>query len=246
MPENLPKELSWTNFTEKEILNIPEDTAGVYAIAISENDPRWVYVGESSDLQDRIWRHLFRKSDQSRCILEYAPKRVGFKEVSGDQPAREKREAQLIWTKFPYCNKVIPASPPDKRRAVWESHLRSVLGFKKTKIILMSGEKENAVTGQRDTLRVGYLVALTLREGAAPLRCCVGEIAAIDDRGLRMTLLDGSLDRLFISIDLFVPWSNIESCLVSATESHVSDVFLDETAPQWQALMNDKQEDSQE
>ena len=99
----------------------------------------------------------------------------------------------------------------------------------------MSKKLKNDVTGQDDTLQVGYAVALTLPEGIAPSRCYVGQIEAIDDRGLRMTLMDWSIGG-FTSNDLFVPWSNIESCLV-CTDNHHLGLFLEDSAPKWQMNM---------
>ena len=37
------------------------------------------------------------------------------------------------------------------------------------------------------SLGVGFLVALTLKEGAAPLRCYVGEVQSADEHGVRLT-----------------------------------------------------------
>ena len=108
----------------------------------------------------------------------------------------------------------------------------------------MSKKLKNDVTGQDDTLQVGYAVALTLPEGVAPSRCYVGQIEAIDDRGLRMTLMDWSIGG-FTSNDLFVPWSNIESCLV-CTDNHDLGLFLEDSAPKWQMNMSSKREHSQE
>ena len=108
----------------------------------------------------------------------------------------------------------------------------------------MSEKEKNDITGQSDTLQVGYAVALTLPEGVAPLRCYVGQIEVIDDLGLRMTLMDWVVGT-FTSDDLFVPWSNIESCLV-CKENHDLELFLEHSAPKWQAHMNGKQECSQE
>ena len=104
----------WINFTEKEILTLPKD-AGVYALAVSEHDALWVYVGESSNLQRRIWQHFLGESPQSRCIHRYAPKRVGIERIS-HHPTRIERENQLILEKYPCCTKGTPL-PPDKTRA---------------------------------------------------------------------------------------------------------------------------------
>ena len=108
----------------------------------------------------------------------------------------------------------------------------------------MSEKLKNDVTGQDDILQVGYAVALTLPEGVAPLRCYVGQIEAINDRGLRMTLVDWLIGT-FTGNDLFVPWSNIESCLV-CTDDHDLGLFLKYGAIKWQENMTGKREHSKE
>ena len=98
-----------------------------------------------------------------------------------------------------------------------------------------------------NTLQVGYAVALTAKEGVAPFRCYVGQIEAIDQRGVRLTLMDWFAGA-FTGNDLFVPWSNIDSCLV-CTENHDLGLFLKRGAPKFQEQMNgDKwaEEDEQE
>lgn len=65
------------------------------------------------------------------------------------------------------------------------------------------------------SLSPGFVVNLTIREGAAPCRCYLGKIQDVDEYGIRITLADilG-----FCGYDLFVPWSNIESSLVSTPQ----------------------------
>lgn len=65
---------------------------------------------------------------------------------------------------------------------------------------------------------LGHIVALRLRPGTAPLRSYVGEVAAADEYGVRVTLAD-FLAGGFVSHDLFVPWGNIESAYI-ATENY--------------------------
>ncbi|MGH7781070.1 MAG: hypothetical protein ACREQR_14730 [Candidatus Binataceae bacterium] len=83
-------------------------------------------------------------------------------------------------------------------------------------------------------LRVGWWVAVTLKAGAAPLRCYAGEIQAIDDRGLRLTLIDW-FSGMAASWDLFIPHSSLESALV-CTDQHDSRSF-GEAAGNWQEHM---------
>ena len=87
------------------------------------------------------------------------------------------------------------------------------------------------------SLRPGYVVALTLAKGAAPLRSYVGKIMAIDEYGLRLTLVDWFVG-MFTSYDLFVSWRNLESAYV-CTEEHDLDSFAD-VAGKWQEAMNKK------
>lgn len=93
----------------------------------------------------------------------------------------------------------------------------------------------SAIERGDSSLEVGYVVALSLVEGAAPLRSYVGQIEAIDDRGIRLTLIDWIAGRPD-SWDLFVPWESITAALV-ATESHAVNEFGDPAAD-WQGAMS--------
>jgi hypothetical protein len=81
------------------------------------------------------------------------------------------------------------------------------------------------------TLKPGWWVALTLKAGTAPQRSYVGQIQAIDARGLRLTMVDW-LTGDPVSWDLFVSHENLESALV-ATDKHDLRAFGD-PAGQWQ------------
>ncbi|RBQ20473.1 hypothetical protein DP939_11910 [Spongiactinospora rosea] len=72
--------------------------------------------------------------------------------------------------------------------------------------------------GQRRCFEPGFVVALRVREGAAPLRSYVGKVQAADEHGVRVTLADWLVGG-FVSHDLFVPWANIEVAYI-ATEDY--------------------------
>lgn len=54
------------------------------------------------------------------------------------------------------------------------------------------------------TLAVGFWVAITLAEGMAPLRSYVGKVQAVDEHGMRLTLIDWFTMSATV-YDLFVP-----------------------------------------
>ena len=98
--------------------------------------------------------------------------------------------------------------------------------------------KPKAKLGKPQTLKPGWLVAVTLKPDTAPLRSYVGKIQAIDAQGIRIALVDW-LVGMALGWDLFIPYSNLESALV-ATEDHDVNAF-GEPAGKWQTQMN-KQE----
>ncbi len=77
----------------------------------------------------------------------------------------------------------------------------------------------------------GYWVALTLQEGAAPLRCYVGRVQAVDEHGVRITLIDW-LTGTATDWDFFASWSVITSALVATPEHHLED--FGKSASKWQ------------
>lgn len=84
-------------------------------------------------------------------------------------------------------------------------------------------------------LSVGDYVAATVRAGTAPLRNYVGRIEAVDDRGIRLTLMDWLVSSA-IGNDLFVPWSSLETTLVD-TSGGGRETFL-ASAKNYQSRMN--------
>jgi hypothetical protein len=72
-------------------------------------------------------------------------------------------------------------------------------------------------------LQVGYVVALALREPCANNRCFVGQVEAVDDLGVRLTLVDW-ITGMMAGNDFFAPWDNIVGALV-ATPAHNKELF---------------------
>jgi hypothetical protein len=87
------------------------------------------------------------------------------------------------------------------------------------------------------TLAPGFWVAVTLRPGAAPLRVYVGRVQAVDERGLRLTLVDWSTGGAD-SWDVYAPWSEVTSMLI-ATADHATEGFGD-AAQEWQERMQER------
>lgn len=80
-------------------------------------------------------------------------------------------------------------------------------------------EKARTARPTAETLRPGYAVALALKEGAAPLRCYVGEVQEVDEHGVRLSLLDWIIGSPS-GWDFFAPWESITSALVCTPEHH--------------------------
>ena len=97
--------------------------------------------------------------------------------------------------------------------------------------------KKKLTKGQKPLLKVGWSAALTLKPDVAPLRCYVGEIQAISDDGMRISLVD-RISGLAGGYDFYVPHRNIESALV-CTEEHDFEGFGDH-AGKWQTNMDEK------
>lgn len=89
--------------------------------------------------------------------------------------------------------------------------------------------------GNQLALKIGWWAAVTLKPGTAPLRCYVGKIEALDDRGLRLATVDWITGDA-TNWDLFVPHNNIESALVATDQHHLA--AFREPAARWQHAMN--------
>src|SRR4051812_7701012 len=88
------------SFTETGIAAAAPRQSGVYAIY---NNTEWIYVGESRDIEARLFEHLRGESDQSARILRRNP--TGFGYELCDSTTRVAREAGLIVELSPTCNR---------------------------------------------------------------------------------------------------------------------------------------------
>jgi hypothetical protein len=88
------------------------------------------------------------------------------------------------------------------------------------------------------TLRPGWFVAVVLKLGTAPRRCYAGQIQAVDDQGLRLTLVDWVVGSA-TSWDLFIPRASLESALVAASEHDLRQ--FGPMVGKWQAAMDPEQ-----
>lgn len=94
--------------------------------------------------------------------------------------------------------------------------------------------REHMIENKINSLSPGMWVALGLRENVAPLRSYIGQIQSVDDRGVRITLVD-FFTGMASSWDFFVTWQNITSALV-ATSDHAVQHFGD-AAEKFQSSM---------
>ncbi len=74
-------------------------------------------------------------------------------------------------------------------------------------------------------LAPGYVVALTVKDGTAKQRCYVGMVQAVDEHGIRMTLMDWFAGQ-FRGWDFFAPWESVTSAMAAA-KGHDTVRFLD-------------------
>ena len=84
------------SFTDSSVrLNAP-NRSGVYGLYTAS---KWVYVGESNDIQRRLLEHL---AETGTCIKREAPGWFVYELVSSD--ARVRRQNELIRELRPVCN----------------------------------------------------------------------------------------------------------------------------------------------
>jgi hypothetical protein len=95
---------------------------------------------------------------------------------------------------------------------------------------------EPTATNKVDTLlKPGWWVTPTLKPDTAPMRCYVGQIQALSNEGIRLTLVDW-ISGMADGYDVYVPHRNIESALV-CTDKHDLKGFRDASS-HWQNDMN--------
>ncbi len=88
-----------------------------------------------------------------------------------------------------------------------------------------------------ETIQPGYCVAVHLLPESAPESCYIGMVEAVDDHGIMINLVhwDDKLDMLGgYTEGLFIPWTNINSILIS-TETQPTRRFMTDKARKWQA-----------
>jgi excinuclease UvrABC nuclease subunit len=90
------KEFVWSRASI--IANAP-NSSGVYVIW---NKDRWIYVGETNDLQRRLLEHF---DTAGTCILRNMPGGFGVELVSSQ--ARVQRQNVLIGQLRPACNQML-------------------------------------------------------------------------------------------------------------------------------------------
>lgn len=92
----------WYPFTEDGILKYAPRDAGVYGIR-SVGVSRMVYVGESTNMEERLLEHVRGQSDQSGCISRNGADQYSWVRES-DREARLRLEQALIRRYQPTCN----------------------------------------------------------------------------------------------------------------------------------------------
>ena len=88
------------NFSESGIAAYAPKSSGVYGIF---NGTTWIYVGETKDMETRLYAHLRGESDQSPRILRQKPTHFVFENC--DEAKRKTLETALIAELDPVCNR---------------------------------------------------------------------------------------------------------------------------------------------
>jgi hypothetical protein len=95
-------------------------------------------------------------------------------------------------------------------------------------------ERSRSPRRAKQSIEVGYWMAVVLPKDTAPLRCYVGKVQAVDDHGIRLTLVDW-ITGMASNYDFFVAWRNLESALIATPEHSTHD--FGQQAGQWQEAM---------
>ena len=88
------------SFTESGLASYAPTGSGVYGIY---NSTEWIYIGETKNVEARLYEHLRKQSDQSGCIHKHKPTNFAFE--SADANSRVARQNGLIVEYDPACNK---------------------------------------------------------------------------------------------------------------------------------------------
>lgn len=86
-----------------------------------------------------------------------------------------------------------------------------------------------------EAIQPGYCIAVHLIPDTAPENCYLGIVDVVDEHGILMNLVhwDDKLDMVGgYTESLFVPWSNINSMLIS-TEKQPTRRFMADKARKW-------------
>ena len=88
-------------YNESTIRRIAPASSGVYVI---DSPTKWIYIGESSNIRERLLDHYRGYTSQSECIQSYSPETFDFERVTG-RLKRIQRQNELIRAWGPECNK---------------------------------------------------------------------------------------------------------------------------------------------
>lgn len=92
----MPFKSATFEFDENTIKAVAPKVSGVYGLYAPKG---WVYVGETGNLEDRLFQHLRRDNE---CINRWKPTGFVFERVEASM--RVARQDQLILELNPACN----------------------------------------------------------------------------------------------------------------------------------------------
>ena len=92
--------LTGLSYNQQGIVSVPH-ASGVYALYTAQ---KWVYVGESDDIQRRLVEHV---TTADTYITRQQPTGFMFELVIGDEARRRARLNQLIVALNPVCNQIM-------------------------------------------------------------------------------------------------------------------------------------------
>ena len=94
-----------------------------------------------------------------------------------------------------------------------------------------------------ELLKPGWMVILVTTPGTSPHAVPNGEVQAVGDRGVRITLMDWLVGAP-VGDDFFVPWRNIEAASVWTGEHSLKD--FSRVVERWQAWAKEAGRDEQQ
>lgn len=84
--------------------NVP-NSSGIYMIADTSN--RVIYVGKSTDLLDRLSKHVSGESEKAACLQEHGAATFAYEECLESQ-ITDNEEHAIGYYEFPVCNERRP------------------------------------------------------------------------------------------------------------------------------------------